>query len=127
MTITVGEEAGIVFRADGNNDLYYFYIDVYGNYGVYWNVSTKGVHAKELISRTGSTVIKRGRGQPNELAVIARGSNFTLYINSRRVNQFADMSYSTGEIGICVGDYNDFYPGPFNATYQDAKVWKLKP
>lgn len=124
VTITKGAQAGTVFRADGNNHLYYFYIDIYGNYGLY--IVNHLITTRELIRRTGSPAIKRGVGQPNQLGIIALDGTIILYINGHYINQTRDTTFSEGEIGSCVGDYNDFYAGPFNATYQDAKIWNLE-
>lgn len=117
VTLLEGSQAGVVFRANGNSQLYYFYIDTHGTYGV------------ELVNQNDSKMLRSGPiqelKQTNELDVIARGADFKLYVNRQLVAQVHDSTFPSGYIGVCVDtDMSD--PAQANVTtaaFKDAKVW----
>src|SRR5260370_89139 len=70
MTITQGDEGGIIFRADPvNSKFYLFRISQSGAYDLYLYVDNQGTHAKNLLSNS-STLIKQGQNQTNTITVV---------------------------------------------------------
>lgn len=121
LKIVEGTQAGIVFRADNNSDLYYFHIDIHGNYGL--DLLRPGPN---LRLKTGSSsAIHPGTNQPNVLAVSARGTLFTFFINQHSVFQVRDSTYTTGYLGTAAGDsFAATQKGVNIAEFQQAQVWK---
>jgi len=117
MTINQGDCGGLVIRDNSNQSKYYvFEVCQDGSY-FFWSAG----HTTPLRSHNSST-IKRGQDQLNVIAVVARGSNFDLYINSQKVDSISDSAYSQGSIGLIAHAYNR----ATKVTYQDARVWTIK-
>ncbi len=83
MTITQGDEGGILFRADtANSKFFLFRISQSGAYDLYLYVDNQGTHAKSLLSNSASP-FKKGLNQPNTVTVVARGGSIYFYINGQ--------------------------------------------
>jgi hypothetical protein len=119
MTITKGDEGGLIFRAnDATSKFYYFRVGRDGYYGL--NVSKDDKNSMPLIYDTSPT-IKTAAGQPNLLTVIARGKDIYLYINQQFVASTSDGSYSTGEIGVFAGNNGN----NTDVGFSNMRVWTL--
>ena len=122
LKIVEGTQAGIVFRADDSSDLYYFHIDIHGNYGL---DLTHPPDLKAHLETGTSPAILQGANQSNVLTVSARGSLFTFSINQHFVFQAQDGMYTTGYLGTCVGDYfAATQTGMYTAEFQQAQIWR---
>ncbi|HEY0753854.1 MAG TPA: hypothetical protein VGD98_07835 [Ktedonobacteraceae bacterium] len=74
------------------------------------------------LSTGNSAAIKTGFNQPNSLAVAANGSAMTFYINGKIIVRLTDSRYSSGLIGVIVGEQLDSQ-AVTEATYNYARVW----
>ena len=121
MTISQGDEGGVIFRADGNQGkFYYFRIDRDGSYGLYLFVDTVGTHARTLVSGV-TPVIHTGLNVSNLLAVVARNGTLDLYVNDQRVASVHDSTYGSGQIGVAAASIT----GPTEVAFSDARLWTV--
>jgi serine/threonine protein kinase len=119
MTLTQGDFAGIVFRADTTkNTFYYFGINAKGQYALFYYNSSYFISILDLSS---SSAIHSGLGQSNTIAVVAQGSNLDFYVNMQRVAGIKDALYTRGSIGVAAG----IQGGATEATFSNAKVWNI--
>ncbi len=126
MTINKGfrGQGGLLFRTDSSNNLYYFFrISINGLYAldVYTTNSETG-NAQALTLTTGLTnAITPGLGTANQIAVIAKGGQLYLFVNSTYITKVANSAFTSGGIGLAVLGTN----APIDATFSNAQVWKL--
>lgn len=124
LKIVQGHAAGIIFRTnDGAAQTYYiFEITVDGNYFVQRNDSSED---DAPLTSGSSTAIKTGFDQPNTLAVDANGGQMTIYINGRAITPLTDSHYSSGLIGVIVGEQlkSSDAQTVTEADYNYARVW----
>lgn len=59
-----------------------------------------------VVEETYSDIIKAS--QENEIAILARGGQFVIFINGVYVNEFIDLTCPTGSIGLGVFTTDDF-------------------
>ncbi len=121
MTITQGDEGGILFRADPTNSKFYlFRITQSGAYDLFVYIDNQGTHAKNLLSNS-TTLFKQGLNQSNTITVVARGGSMYFYINGQYIDGVSNTTLSSGKIGM-FGESNT------NSTvvaFSNAKVWRL--
>lgn len=119
LKIITGDDGGIVFRGDSANYKFYrFYINQKGSYCI--DLAQDINHVKSIACNS-SSVINTGLNQTNLLTVIAQGSNIDLYINKQYVYSLSDKTYSSGKIGVFVGDETNATDVAFN----NAQLWTL--
>jgi hypothetical protein len=90
-----------------------------GHYGVYIYVDNTGTNARVLKYDVMPSSVDLT--QTNTVAVVARGSTFTIYLNQTEITSITDSTYSNGAIGFSAYDLT-------NATevvFTNAKVWQL--
>lgn len=126
MTVLQGDGGGIVFRADAVNFKFYrFLINQSGSYALYRNKDNISGDATTLTAGSltvgSSPSIHTGLNQPNLIAVVANGSNITLYVNHRQIAQVSDGTYSQGQIGVFAEDEGQ----QTEVVFSNAKVWAL--
>jgi hypothetical protein len=122
MTIVKGEFGGLVFRVDSSQTKYYsFLIDSSGTYSLITSVDNTGTRDYVLHKGT-STFFKRGLNQANLIAVIARGSSISLYINKHYVISASDNRYRSGQIGLFGGNYTQ---APADVVFRHVQIWQL--
>ena len=120
MVIEEGPEAGIVFHADDQSNLYYFSITPQGRYEV--DLISPGP-LKVLLHGTSSAIVA-GYNHTNVLTVETNNAQLRFWINNYFVGQAHDATYMRGYIGIAVGDYrNPSDPTPMHAIFRNARVW----
>ena len=120
MTISSGDEGGIIFRADSVNDKFYlFRINVDGTYDLYLYVNNQGSQAQRLM--TGSSGLMQGLNQVNEITVVAQGASLYFYLNKQYLNSTNDGTYAAGKIGV----FGESETRATNAAFSNAKVWTL--
>lgn len=103
---------GIVFRAQDYKNFYVFSITGEGYYRFMKYVDGEWT---KIVGLTLSHAIKHGN-TTNNLQVSAEGSTFGFYINDQFVNWATDTSFSSGLIGVIVGD------GTIHMTLDSAQV-----
>lgn len=116
VTIVQGDEAGIVFRAEGTQqNFYFFYVDADG---VYYLDNYANTIATMKTAGT-NAAIKIGTNVPNVLAVVATNNRLDLYVNYQKVDSVMDSTYSQGEIGVAAYSFLN----PTQAIFSNARVW----
>lgn len=121
MQIIKGDAGGIVFRVESTNPankLYAFYI---GQNGSYELDSINGSNVPTLASGS-SSAIKQGLNQTNVIAVVAKGTSITMYVNQQQVASVTDSTFSHGQIGVYVVPFNNH---PTAVAFTNARVWRL--
>ena len=119
MRILQGDEGGVIFRANAiNKNFYSFRIRTDGTYTLV--LTRNDGHITPLVYDKSSS-IKTGRGQSNTLSLIARGSNFYLYINHQYVGSASDDTYTKGSLGVMAIDLQHRTHIAFN----NLRVWRL--
>lgn len=114
-------QAGILIRADTSANIYYFFhIGTDGSYA--FDLYGTDNKASTLTSGT-STAITTGLGQSNQVAIIAKGTTFYLFVNSQYIDFVSDKALSKGKIGVGVINVST----PVDATVSNAQVWKVSP
>jgi hypothetical protein len=118
MNITQGSAAGITFRGDDANTKFYSFIFSQTGEYVLFLYTQSGVKPQTLQDSTTTTF---HANQTNDLAVVARGNQISLYVNNQKLITISNGTYSSGQIGTIV--YN--LSGPVEAVFSNAKVWQL--
>ena len=117
MTITQGDQGGILFRAiAGQGNFYYFHISRKGLYAL--DVYKNYTYIRTLHGGF-SAAINTVLNAPNLLGVVAKGNNFDLYINLQYVASASDKTFSNGQIGVAADDEGNVT----EAVFRFAKVW----
>lgn len=115
-----GDGIGISFRGNANtNQIYLFMLFTDGTYKLIAYVDPTGTNARTLTS--GSLPTTATLGNTNAIAVVARGSNLSVYLNQSVVAMFSDPTYTHGQIGLAV----DNNTGNAEAVFTNAQVWGL--
>jgi hypothetical protein len=128
MTLHQGYMGGLVFRL--NSDNYYgFYLTTKGMYQVLWHTNTDSGNDTSIDPANSSfdsfkfsSAIRQGLEQQNTLSVLAQGTSLQFYINGQRVSSVQDSTYSSGTIGVIIGDPKD-QTSVTSATFNHAQVW----
>ena len=123
MTISTGDEGGLIFRSDDINpnnypsstNYYLFGIRNDGHYSLSYHSNQPSV----LLASGSSSAIKTGLNQPNLLTVIARGSNISLYVNQHYITSVNDGTRSSGLIGVFA--QND--GNTTDVAFRNVQVW----
>lgn len=119
MTITRGDEGGVIFRANNaNSNFYYFRV---GHDGYYALFLSRGNNLNTTLAEDASSAIKTAPGQTNLLTVIARGSNLYFFINKQFAASISDNTFTHGAIGVVAGDLSH----PTDVAFTHAEVWQL--
>ena len=78
-------------------------------------MSTQAIAGRQL------SAIHTQQGQINEITVIAKGSDITIYVNQQYITDATDSTFSSGVIGVGAG----YLTTSTEATFSNAKVWTL--
>ena len=120
MTIVHGDAGGMVFRVNGADQLYYFYISSKGVYAL--DIArTNGLY--QSLSTGSSSAIKQGLQQSNLMAVVVSGNTIAMYVNLHKIAEVHDATYSSGFIGVAVALSSE--SNLTEVVYHDAKVWTI--
>jgi hypothetical protein len=119
MTIIKGDIGGMTFRDDKNGDQYVLDIGQDGFYELYTCKDAKTCGSYLMDDYTQS--INRGLNVTNLIAVVARGSNITLYVNHQLVDSVTDTTYKAGVVGLIANDAGD----ATEVVYRNARAWKF--
>ncbi len=124
MTIIKGDAGAIYFRAPHDTTGGYEFI--VGQNGIYQLQRWKSLTPQILVGPTFSSVMHRGLGQTNLIAVVAEGSTMRLYVNRQQIDSVTDSTYSHGYIALAAETYislTDYHPT--EVVYRNAKLWVL--
>jgi hypothetical protein len=120
MTITNGDEGGILFRADPTNSKFYlFRISQSGAYDLFLYVDNQGTHARNLLSNS-TTLIKQGLNQTNIITVVARGGAIYFFINGQYLDSVSNSMFASGKIGV----FGESNTNPTDVAFSNAQVWQ---
>jgi len=121
VTITQGDEGGILFRADPTNSKFYlFRISQSGAYDLFLYIDNQGTHAKNLLSNS-TTLFKRGLNQTNTIAVVARGGAIYFFINGQYLDNVNNSTFASGKIGV----FAESNTNSTDVAFSNAHVWQL--
>lgn len=119
LSITQGNQGGILFRADGaKGSFYLFRIGSDGTYA--FDLYNGSKHSSTLASGF-STAITTGLNQSNQLTVYANGGTFYLFINGQYITGLKNSTLSSGQIGVVALDYSI----PSQVTFSSVQVWTI--
>jgi transcriptional regulator with XRE-family HTH domain len=123
MSLLTGTWAGVVFRANGNSNLYYFSLSAQGQY----EADMIGPTNKKLLLGNSSAILT-GSGKWNVLEVEAYQTHLLFSVNGHLIGQVQDATYPSGDVGVCVGYYdNTSDPTTTTAIFRNVLVWQLLP
>nr|BBH92664.1 hypothetical protein KTA_08630 [Thermogemmatispora argillosa] len=121
MSIVKGDQGGLLFRGDIDKDTYYlFQIDTSGFCSLF-AYTGNGNEAQEL-ARSIALSFERGQGSTNLLALVARGSSLTLYLNHEPVIKVTDGRYRLGQVALLAVPFAD-EGQETEVSYRHLKVW----
>jgi hypothetical protein len=106
---------------------YWFSITCDGKYAFQkWNANPpdKEKAVTNLIAWTSDSNIRPGANAVNRIGVLAKGSQFTLFINGKQVGETTDGSFGTGGFGILIGPRET---KRFNIYVDEMSYWLNPP
>jgi serine/threonine protein kinase len=116
--INQGDQAGIVFCADGNNGNFYdFSINRNKSYSL--RVFKNFTPANQALAQGISNAINTNLGDSNVIAIKIVGNTFSLFINLQLITTASDSTFTGGSIGVVA----EYINSPTNATFSNALVW----
>jgi hypothetical protein len=119
MIFDKGNQAGIIFRATGSKDTFYFFhIGIDDSYALDLYKSAKQATA---LSHGFSSAITPGLTQANQIAVIAMKGQLLLYANQQYITSITDNTLTSGTIGVAVQDSTN----PTEVEFSNAQVWNV--
>lgn len=118
------DSAGIVFRADpGNPGSNNYELALYAS-GLYFlaicRANGSGADCSQTVFRGTCHICHFGASQTNRLAIVARGTSFTFYVNGQKLASGTDSTYSQGLIGLDGSALN----APSIMAYRNARLWQ---
>jgi serine/threonine protein kinase len=118
MTIIQGSCGGIVFRTNLSQG-YFLGVCTNGSYKLTRIANPQ--KSNDVIPSRFSPAINTGLNQTNVIAIVARQSTFTLYVNKQQVDTITDGTYANGLIGVAAIEKHT----PTEVAYSNARVWTL--
>lgn len=133
--LTKGSQAngyGIYIRgtSDQNLDIATFYrFEVYGDgsYAIFkGTVNAAGVSSSQpLVNYTTTTIINKA-GKVNHIAISAKGSTMTIYMNGQKLKTIVDDTYASGSIALFVSNLPQSPVGAA-ATFSNLVIYPPQP
>jgi serine protease Do len=96
-------EYGVLVRYVDGDNFYHFVISGDGYYAV---IKRQDGEWESLVTWTQSPHINRGQST-NHIAVVAEGSQFSLYVNEEHITDVTDDSFPGGDIGLMAGSFDE--------------------
>lgn len=109
----------ILFRVVDWDNYYRFFVTPGGTFALEKRVAGTWTTLKGWTSHE---AIHRGPGI-NRVSVVARGSQFTFFVNGQQVYQTTDDSLIGGQIGLGCGSHTG--NTPLHVTFDNIEVWSL--
>ncbi|HET7638080.1 MAG TPA: hypothetical protein VFK47_05000, partial [Ktedonobacteraceae bacterium] len=124
VSVIRGDLGGIFFRTDQvNHKLYLLAISPNGFYGLFYTgQNASGSASENILAASISTTINTGLKSTNELSVLARGSEISIFINKQFITKVNDSSSTVGEIGVISGSSKN---APCEAAFNNAQLWDI--
>jgi hypothetical protein len=127
MTILQGDLGGITFRAAlsdlyGTEPRYHLVFDKDGNYQ--FNADGGSGPTLPILGQGNSSAFNTGYGQTNTIALVARGSTFTWYVNHQQAGSLNDTRFKRGAIDLLAALYGG-HTGSAEVAYTDLRIWRL--
>lgn len=119
MTILQGDCGGLLFRDDVTTGKQYFFRVCVSGYVSLLKADTNYNTAQIIAATNAAPTYRTGINQPNQLAVLAKGNNLSLYINGTLILTAQDSDFSKGAVGVAAGNLSL----PTEVVYRNAKVW----
>ena len=110
---------GLIFRAPDTSSGYFLSLTCDGRVGLRAFDGSEFTNVSEFIQ---SPAIQAGSNQLNKLGVLANGDTLSLYINSLKVMEVTDSTFSSGTFGVFISAVNT--PG-FQIALEDISYWML--
>jgi hypothetical protein len=121
MSITQGDEGGILFRADPTNSKFYlFRVSQSGAYDLFLYIDNQGTHAKNLLSNS-TTLFKQGLNQTNTITVVGQSGSLYFYINRQYLDSVSNSMFTSGKIGV----FAESNTNSTDVAFSNAKVWTI--
>lgn len=120
MTITKGDEGGLLFRMDDTH--YSFYRFIIGYKGSYSLYALKNNTSDTLLTSGFSSAINTGFNNSNTVTVITYDSEIYLYVNGHYLAYANDSTSDSGKIGVTAVDNAN----PTEVIFSNAEVWNLQ-
>jgi hypothetical protein len=108
---------GPILRSPDATHGYLFAVSCDGQYRF---EKVDGNNFSDLIKWTANPAIKKGADQSNRLGVMAKGSQFTLFVNGTQVDQVSDSSYGSGVFGLFI---SSFKTANFTVQVDEVDYW----
>jgi hypothetical protein len=118
-TCTGNDLYGLIFRAPDTSKGYFYSITCDGKVGLR---AFDGSEFTKVADFSPSATILTGSNQVNHLGVLANGSTLSLYVNSRKVMDVSDSTFTSGTFGVFISAVNT--PG-FQIALDDLSYWTL--
>jgi hypothetical protein len=124
VSVIRGTLGGIFFRTDQvSRKLYMFAISPNGLYAlIYTGQNASGSASENILAASVSTTINTGLKSTNEISVLARGSEISIFINKQFITKVSESSSTVGEIGVISGSSKST---PCEAAFNNAQVWNI--
>lgn len=124
VSVIRGDLGGIFFRTDQvSHKLYLFAISPNGFYAlIYTGQNASGSASENILAASVSTTINTGLKSTNELSVLARGGEISIFINKQFITKVSDSSSKVGEIGVISGSSKN---APCEAAFNNAQLWNI--
>lgn len=122
VSLLSGNNAGLLFRVNNSGNQLQFYFFNITKQGEFFFGRPSGGSFVPLIPLTKTGAIAAAN-QKNTLLVIAKGSDFKLYINGIFVGEAQDSASSSGEIGFIVGTLDSDPRG--DASFANFKLYNV--
>jgi hypothetical protein len=108
---------GPMLRAPDATHGYLFAVSCDGQYRF---ETVSGNNFSDLIGWTANSAILKGADQTNRLGVMAKGDQFTLYVNGTQVGQVSDSAYGSGAFGLAI---SAFKTPNFSVAIDQVDYW----
>lgn len=133
--LTKGTQAngyGIYIRGTSNQSLdiaTYYRFEIYGDgsYAIFKGTldATGASNSQQLVNYTQTTIINKA-GRVNHIAISAKGSTMTLYVNGQKLKTIIDDTYASGSLALFVSNLPNSPPGAA-ATFSNLVVYPPQP
>ena len=117
---TRGDCGGVAFRGNSNSGQEYFFRICQDNTHSYlYRCDGFNKSCQNLANRPAPIEINSGLNQTNTLAVVANGTNISVYVNRIFIDSTTDSTYTNGSIGLVASTINN----STEAVFSNLKVW----
>jgi len=116
----VNNQYGLIFRFVDDANFYLFTISADGYYALQ---KLEGGEWSNLVEWTETSAINTGEGDGNTLGILAEGPQITLLVNDEALATVEDDSFSTGQIAVSVGTFDE---GGVAVGFDDLTLWSTE-